>query len=78
MKPMLNMLECVRVCETTSTGKFLILLAPFAEVQLDAFTKKVPDSRELIMAFLSAEQVDRENIGFRRVAKAHRLMCKFG
>ena len=52
---MLNMLECVRVCETTSTGKFLILLAPFAEVQLDAFTKKVPDSRELIMAFLSAE-----------------------
>lgn len=67
MKPMLNMLECVRVGETTSTGKFLILFAPNAEAQLDAFPKKVPDSRELIMAFLSAEQVDRENIGFRRL-----------
>ena len=64
---MLNMLERVRVCETTSSGTFLILFVPIAEVQLDAFTKKVPDSRELIMAFLSAEQVDRENIGFRRL-----------
>ena len=64
---MLNMLERVRVCETTSSGTFLILFAPIAEVQLDALTKKVPDSRELIMAFLSAEQVDRENIGFRRL-----------
>ena len=64
---MLNMLECVCACETTSTGKFLILFAPNVEVQSDAFTKKVPDSRELIMAFLSAEQVDRDNIGFRRL-----------
>ena len=55
---MLSVLECVRVCETTSTGKFLILFAPNAEAQLGAFTKKVPDSRELIMAFLSANFID--------------------
>ena len=54
---------------------------PNAEVHWDAFTTKVPHSGELIMspsAFLSAEQVDRENIGFkRRLSKIIKIIKNF-